>query len=119
MFAAAATSQMPLLGGIFGAIFAICGVILIVIGILYFILAVGLLGLKPWARKVAKGLAILSLILGILSLLGGSFTSVLNVLIAIIIIWYLGKPEIKAAFGEGLPPPMPPQQGYYPPPPPQ
>jgi|GEM_PF-754335 len=89
----------PVLGGVWIGL----GGVMIVIGVLYFLVGWGLWNLKPWARTV-------SIVLAIISLIGFPIGTILG----IIILWYLFKPEIKAAFGVG-PPVMPyPPPGYPP-----
>ncbi len=65
----------------------VCLVPFIIISIFYFLVGWGLLGLKGWAR----GFAFILAIFGLLNIPIGT-------IISIIIIIYLGKPEVKAAF---------------------
>jgi hypothetical protein len=84
--------------GILGALFGVIGLIMLVLGLFYVFLALGLLKLKPWSRRAARALALIGIVLGLISLLGGDLTSVVNLVINIIIFWYLGTPDVKAAF---------------------
>ncbi len=89
--------------GLFG--FAlVCGSVLIIIGIIDFIIGWGLWSLQSWARIVA----IIFAVIGLLNFPIGT-------IISIIVLWYLFKPEIKAAF-EGVPyyGPQPYGQPYQP-----
>ncbi len=70
-----------------GGILAGFGAILILVGLFMFIITYGLWTLKPWARMFA----IIFAVLGLLAFPIGTILS-------IIILWYLFKPEIKAAF---------------------
>jgi hypothetical protein len=70
-----------------GGLLAALGAIGIIIGLIYFLIAWGLWTLKPWARMMA----IIFAVIGLLSFPVGT-------VISIIILWYLFKPEIKAAF---------------------
>lgn len=76
-----------------GGIGAMAGLMMIIVacsvivGLLYFLVAWGLWTLQSWARIVA-------IVLGII----GLFNFPVGTIISIIILWYLFKPEIKAAF---------------------
>ena len=61
----------------------------IILGIFYFLIGFGLLKLKSWARTIA-------IIFAIIGLLGIP----IGTIISIIILIYLFKPEVKAAFGK-------------------
>ena len=63
------------------------GIIAFVLAIFYIITGWGLWTMKSWARIVAMILAVISLL---------SFP--IGTIIGIIVLWYLFKPEIKAAF---------------------
>ncbi|MDI6917577.1 MAG: hypothetical protein QMC80_07250 [Thermoplasmatales archaeon] len=65
----------------------ICTIVLVIVGLVYFLIGWGLWTLKGWARTIAIILAILSLC-----------NIPVGTIIGIIILWYLFKPEIKAAF---------------------
>lgn len=69
------------------SIFIGVGVIMFILTIIYIVVGWGLWTLKSWARLAAIILAIISLI---------SFP--IGTILGIIILWYLFKPEIKAAF---------------------
>ena len=91
--------------GIFGGLLGVLGVIEIgVRGLFYFIFIIGFLNLavgwglwtlKKWAYQVALILAIIGIITGILSLPMAIISLIINVLI----IYYLTRPEIKEVFG--------------------
>ena len=63
------------------------GIIALLFALLYIITGWGLWTLKSWARIVAMILAVISLL---------SFP--IGTIIGIVVLWYLFKPEIKAAF---------------------
>ncbi len=85
-------------GDFFGPLYGLFGVIMLVIGIAYMGLAIGLLRLKPWARSVARVLAVFGLLSALLSVLAGDPTSILSLVFNVIIVWYLGRNEVRAAF---------------------
>ena len=78
------------------------GGILIILGIISFIVAWGLLKGKSWAWSVTIILSIISIVIGIVSLVAGSFGSIVNIIIAGIIIYYLYRPHVKAFFGKSV-----------------
>ena len=88
--------------GFLGAGGVAVGGILIILGIISFIVAWGLLKGKAWAWTVTLILSIISLILGVVSVVAGSFGSIINIIIAAIIIYYLYRPHVKAYFGKSV-----------------
>jgi hypothetical protein len=76
------------------------GGILIILGIISFVVAWGLLKGKGWAWNVTLILSIISIVIGIISLVAGNFGSIVNIIIAGIIIYYLYRPHVKAFFGK-------------------
>lgn len=94
-----AGGQMALAGLLGGAGIAIGG-ILIILGIISFIVAWGLLKGKPWAWTVTIILSIISAVMGAISLAGGNFGSIVNIIIAGVIIYYMYRPHVKAYFGK-------------------
>ena len=94
-----AGGQMALAGLLGGAGIAIGG-IMIILGIISFIVAWGLLKGKPWAWTVTIILSIISAVMGVISLVGGNFGSIVNIIIAGVIIYYMYRPHVKAYFGK-------------------
>jgi uncharacterized membrane protein (DUF2068 family) len=82
------------------------GIVFLIFGAVDVLVGVGLLKLKSWARIVAivfAGIGACFQVFGLLSSLAhfniGSFVFTLIILgIQALIIWYLLKPEVKAAF---------------------
>jgi hypothetical protein len=74
------------------------GGILVILGIISFIVAWGLLKGRGWAWTVTLILSIISLVMGVISLVAGSFGSVANIIIAGIIMYYLYRPHVKVFF---------------------
>ena len=96
-----ASGQMAV-AGLLGAAGVAVGGILIILGIISFIVAWGLLKGKGWAWSLTMILSIISIIIGIVSLVAGSFGSIVNIIIAGIIIYYLYRPHVKAYFGKSV-----------------
>jgi hypothetical protein len=92
--------------GIAGGIGTMLGVILIVIGVLALIIAIGLIGMKGWARAIAMVLAAIFAILGIFHIfvlmmhfmMVRVFFVLVRVVINALILWYLNQPGVKQAF---------------------
>jgi len=84
----------------------IIGAVLIIVGLLYLVLAYGLWSGKGWAWWISLILAGLGVILSILSLLRGGVVAVITLLLDLLIIYYLLKPNVKAFFGESGPQPI-------------
>ena len=78
------------------------GGILIILGIISFIVAWGLLKGKGWAWSVTMVLSIISIVIGVISMVAGSIGSIVNIIIAGIIIYYLYRPHVKAFFGKSV-----------------
>jgi hypothetical protein len=92
--------------GILAGLGAAAGVFIIIIGGVSALLGFGLWKLKGWARIVTIILTGIFGALGVLGLLGGFihfnlFATVIRICVLAIqafVIWYLLKPEVKAAF---------------------
>lgn len=99
MFAVAfLASGGPEFGDVLGVLLGLAGLIILLIGIAYIILALGLLKLKAWARRVARALAAVGIVLGLIALADGDVTSIVGLVINFIIFFYLGSRYVKAAF---------------------
>ncbi|MHA1606382.1 MAG: DUF7144 family membrane protein [Candidatus Freyarchaeota archaeon] len=91
-------------GGLFGPTLIFSGamaIVPIVIGIIDLVIGWGLLALKGWARILAIVFAILGLLGGLASLIVfpiGTIIGIIEIILSIIILWYLFKPEIASAF---------------------
>lgn len=92
-----ATAGFP--GG--AAFVAAIGGFLLIIAILELVYGFGLLGGKGWAWTLAMIGSVLNIIGGIVSLALGSAASIGGLIIAIIILYYLTRPRVKAYFGKG------------------
>ena len=94
------------LAAMMGVLGAGMGIFFLIFGAIDALVGVGLLKLKSWARTTAIVLSAIGACFQLFGLLGslshfnvGSFVMTLIVLsIQALIIWYLLKPEVKAAF---------------------
>jgi hypothetical protein len=80
------------------------------IGIAYIVIALGLLRLRPWARRVSWGISLVSVIFGITALLEGIVQYIPNIIFSMIILFYLSRPSVKDAFIDNF------HKSYRPPP---
>lgn len=76
---------------------AIAG-ILIAIGIAYLAVSYGLLKGKGWAWSVTLILSYIGIALAIISIVGGNFLSIINLIINGAIVYFLYRPQVKAFF---------------------
>jgi len=92
--------------GLFAGLGAVAGVFIIIVGGVYALVGFGLWKLKNWARIVSivlLGIGVAVQLLGLLGTLAhfnlfAFVWSVLWIAVDAFIIWYLLKPEVKAAF---------------------
>lgn len=94
---------------ILGALGAAAGVVILILGALYVLLGWGMWKLKNWARIITiilMALGVAGALFGVVGLLAhfsvfGLVLTVFWLAIYSLIIWYLVKPDVKAAFQGG------------------
>jgi hypothetical protein len=79
------------------------GIIVIILGIVSFIVAYGLLKGAGWAWSLTVVLSIVSIVLNAISIATGNFGGILSIIISAIILYYLYRPHVKSFFGKGKP----------------
>lgn len=82
-----------------GALTSIVGAVWLISSIAFLLFAWGAWGLQLWAWNLGIILAAVQIVLGVFQLFNGSPGSVVSILIAAGITYYLFRPEVKAAFG--------------------
>ena len=85
-----------------GASAALFGGLGLVSAILYLVFGIGAWMLKPWAwilGIIGAGVSIASNLLSLVTGNSNLFAALLGLIIPGVILWYLFRPEIKAAFG--------------------
>ena len=87
--------------GTLAIILLVLGAIALVIGILYFAVGVGYFGGKGWAWTLGMIITVISVVYNIVQIAFGAFSSVLGLVIALLILYYLTRPHVKAFFGKG------------------
>ena len=80
----------------------VVGFIIIIIAVLDLGLAYGLWIGKSWAWIVSLVLAVLRIIGALIILVRGAFGPVVTLILDLVIVYYLTRPNVKAFFGEGM-----------------
>jgi hypothetical protein len=106
-------SVSPALDDVDGAgfILTVLG-ILIALGVLYFVVAYGLLKGKPGAWTVAVILSIISSVLNVISIGTYSVLTITNIILDGVVLYYLHRPYVKAYFGKRVSSSGPPSEAH-------
>ena len=89
-------------GAAVGGLAMVLGLITLILSVLYLVFAYGAWSLKPWAWTLGVGLSAVSIVLTLLNLVQGTQQitgAIISIAISGVILYYLFRPEIKAAFG--------------------
>jgi hypothetical protein len=89
------------LGIIASLIIPPAGIIGIVIGLAWFVLAWGLWAGKGWAWIITVIIAIISIIFNLFGAITGHVEQVISLIIAAVMLYYLFRPNVKEYFGRG------------------
>jgi hypothetical protein len=84
--------------GSIGAIFAVVGVIVLIVGAAEIWIGVALRQLKSWARVAAIAIAGVVAVLDLVSLIKGGYTSIVGLALNLVVIYLLNQPDAKRAF---------------------
>jgi hypothetical protein len=84
---------IPLLGIIFGGL-------LIIIGLAYFVVAYGLWKGLNWAWNITLIVSVIGIIVGLGSIVVGNIGALFHLIVNVIVIYYLYRPNVKAYFGK-------------------
>ena len=87
------------MNGIVATVAIVAGSIAIVLGIVWFVLAWGLLTGKGWAWIITLILAIISVIFSIVGIASGGAPSIISLIINGVILYYMYRPNVKSYFG--------------------
>lgn len=85
-----------------GGIAAVFAALFVSFSILLFSLATGTLRGRPWAWTATLVLGILVAISSVVDVFMGVFTSLIDLAIAGLVIWYFYEPGVKAFFGKSV-----------------
>ena len=94
--AVVATPFLSDMGGLSAGI----GAVLIALGIAYFVMAYGLWKGKGWAWTITLVLSFIGIAFGIASIVTGNIGAVFHLIINIIVVYYLYRPNVKMFFGK-------------------
>ncbi len=80
-----------------------------VLGILYLVFGIGALRLKSWAWTTGVVVLALELVRNIAGyfISGIGILAIITSVIALLLLWYLFRPDVRAAFGKAAPAPQP------------
>lgn len=84
---------LPIIGLVLGSI-------LIIIGLAYFAVAYGLWKGLSWAWSITLIISIIGIIVGLGSIIVGNVGAIFHVIVNIIVIYYLYRPNVRAYFGK-------------------
>jgi len=91
------TTPIP---GLVPAALMVVACIMFVLALLYLFIVWGLWEGKGWAWTVALVFVILGMLSSVISMLSGSYQNVIALLIQVLIVYYLYRPQVKAYFGK-------------------
>ena len=83
-----------------GIVSSASGVLLLILGIASLVVAYGLFKAKKWAWTTSVVLSIISIAMGIVSIVTGNIGSIASIAISGLILYYLYRPHVKAYFGK-------------------
>jgi uncharacterized membrane protein HdeD (DUF308 family) len=84
----------------FSVYFVVIGSILIAIGIAYLVVSYGLMKGRGWAWSVTIIISYIGIVFSIVAIVSGNFASIPQLIISIIIVFFLYRPQSKAFFGK-------------------
>ncbi len=76
------------------------GSIFIIVGTVSLIVAYGLFKAKKWAWTINVALSIITIAMGVVSIVTGNIGSIASIAISGVILYYLFRPHVKAYFGK-------------------
>lgn len=82
-----------------GGLASLIGAITLIMAILMIVFAWGAWGLQPWAWTLGIVLQAIAIVLGLYNLLSGGTGSIISIVLAAAITWYLFQPDVRRAFG--------------------
>ncbi|HUU74782.1 MAG TPA: hypothetical protein VMW63_01695 [Methanoregulaceae archaeon] len=92
---------IAVMGTVVAGVFSLfLGIITIVIGLVYLALGVGCFKAWPWVWTVGVIFSIIGIIMGLFSLFSTGAGAIISIIIAVIILYYLFQPHVKAWFGK-------------------
>ncbi len=93
--------SVPMFGGAFAGLALILAGGVLFFGLIWLLVGWGFLNGKGWARTIGLIFSFLGVLIAIVSLAGGSYTSIIGLVLWGLIIYYLFTGPVKAFFGKG------------------
>ncbi|HEY8139663.1 MAG TPA: hypothetical protein VIE86_01115 [Nitrososphaera sp.] len=87
-----------------GIISSATGGLFLILGIASLIVAYGLFKAKKWAWTISVVLSVVSIAMGIVSVVTGNIGAIASIAISGLILYYLYRPHVKAYFGKPVQP---------------
>ena len=78
------------------------GSTLLILGVISLIVAYGLFKAKKWAWTINVALSIITIAIGVVSIVTGNIGSIASIAISGVILYYLYRPHVKAYFGKAV-----------------
>jgi uncharacterized membrane protein (DUF2068 family) len=94
-------APVPLTEDVLKSMLFALSVLVIVLGMIYFAIGLGLWWLKNWARIAAVFLSGLNVVYGLFVVFINPF-ALIEIIINVLIIWYLMRKDVREAFGRKL-----------------
>ena len=88
--------MFPILSGFLSIIESI----MVVLGIAFFVVAWGLFKGKEWVWGDTVILSVITLVISVITIIGGNLGSIFTIIIAGIILYYLYRKNVKMYFGK-------------------
>ena len=87
-----------MLGGVFAGVLFVVGTFFFALGILYFIIGLGLWRGKEWARLTIVIVSGVWLVLSVLAILSGAWPSLFSLAINLFVTWYFMRKQVRKAY---------------------
>ena len=86
--------------GLLPGLVAVLGAVMLILAIVMLGVAWGLWTGKGWAWTLAVVFIVLGIIVGVAQMIAGGYHGILTLIIQVIIVYYLFRPNVKAYFGK-------------------
>jgi lysylphosphatidylglycerol synthetase-like protein (DUF2156 family) len=86
--------------GLVPGLIAVLGAIMLILGIIMLGVAWGLWTGRGWAWTLAVVFVILGVVVGIAHVIAGGYHGILTLILQIVIVYYLFRPNVRAYFGK-------------------
>ncbi len=87
--------------GILGLAISLFGTVLLLLGLVTLGVGIGMWTGKGWALTLGRVFSGIGVLIGLFLVLSGDTGSVIGLLISLLVLYYLTRPEVKAFFAKG------------------